>query len=67
MAGVWLDWLAITFAVEIAALAALAAIALRALRGRRVTGKTPVPFGLFFAPAIWLAWLLQRSVLQAAF
>src|SRR6266516_7743378 len=38
VAGVWLEWLAITFAVEIAALTALAVAAIRALRGRRITG-----------------------------
>jgi leader peptidase (prepilin peptidase)/N-methyltransferase len=67
VAGIWLDLLAIALAIEIAALAALAVVLLRALRGRRVTGTTPVPFGLFFAPAIWICWLLERSILQAAF
>jgi leader peptidase (prepilin peptidase)/N-methyltransferase len=67
VAGVWLDLLAISWAIEIAALAALSMVLIRALRGRRVTGKTPVPFGLFFAPAIWIAWLLERSILPAAF
>jgi leader peptidase (prepilin peptidase)/N-methyltransferase len=64
VAGMWLDWVAITFAVEIAALAALAVIAICALRGQPITGKTPVPFGLFFAPAIWLGWLFETSILH---
>jgi leader peptidase (prepilin peptidase) / N-methyltransferase len=67
VAGVWLDLPAIALAVEIAALAALTIVLIRALRGRRVTGKTPMPFGLFLAPAIWIGWLLERSILQAAF
>jgi leader peptidase (prepilin peptidase)/N-methyltransferase len=67
VAGVWLALLAIALAIEIAALAALTVVLIRALRGKRVTGKTPVPFGLFFAPAIWIAWLLERSILQMAF
>jgi leader peptidase (prepilin peptidase) / N-methyltransferase len=67
VAGVWLDLLAIALAIEIAALAALTVVLIRALRGKRVTGKTPVPFGLFLAPAIWIAWLLERSILAAAF
>ena len=62
VAGVWLDLLAISWAIEIAALAALTVVLIRARRGRRVTGKTPVPFGLFFAPAIWIGWLLERSL-----
>lgn len=61
VAGVWLDRLAITFAVEIAALTALLAIAILAMRGMAITGKTRVPFGCFFAPAIWLAWLVNLS------
>jgi leader peptidase (prepilin peptidase) / N-methyltransferase len=67
VAGIWLDWIAIIVAIEIAALAALAVIGLRALRGRRVTARTPVPFGSFLAPAIWLAWLMEVTVLQAMF
>jgi leader peptidase (prepilin peptidase)/N-methyltransferase len=63
VAGVWLDWPALTISIEIAAVAALAVIGIRAWRGHRVSGTTPVPFGAFFAPAIWLAWLLQTSVL----
>jgi leader peptidase (prepilin peptidase) / N-methyltransferase len=64
VAGVWLDWAAITCAVEIAALTALAAIAILAMRGIAITRKTRVPFGCFFAPAIWLAWLVDITVLQ---
>jgi leader peptidase (prepilin peptidase)/N-methyltransferase len=64
VAGVWLDWPALTLSIEIAAVAALAVIGLRAWQGRRVSATTPVPFGAFFAPAIWLAWLLQASVLS---
>ncbi len=67
VAGVWLDWLAIALAVEIAAVTALAVVAVRALRGHHVTGTTPVPFGAFFAPAIWLGWLLEATVLQTLF
>jgi leader peptidase (prepilin peptidase)/N-methyltransferase len=58
-AGAWLGWTAIAVAVDIAALSALAAVLIRALRGQQITGKTPVPFGLFFAPAIWIAWLFE--------
>ena len=67
VAGVWLDWLAIILAVEIAALAALAIVAILAMRGRAITGETRVPFGCFFAPAIWLAWLLDIYFLQTVF
>jgi len=57
VAGTWLGWTAAAVAVDIAALSALAAVLVQAFRGRRVSAKTPVPFGLFFAPAIWIAWL----------
>jgi leader peptidase (prepilin peptidase) / N-methyltransferase len=67
VAGVWLDFLAITCAVELAALAALAAIAVLSMRGMVITGKTRVPFGCFLAPAIWLAWLMDISVLRPFF
>lgn len=57
VAGVWLSWIGLAVAIDIAALAALAVVALHAVRGRRITGATAIPFGLFFAPAIWLTWL----------
>jgi leader peptidase (prepilin peptidase)/N-methyltransferase len=58
--GVWLSWQAIPIAIEIAALSALAAIALTHVLGRRRLHATSrLPFGLFLAPAIWLAWLVQ--------
>ena len=53
--------------VDTPALAALTVVLIRVLRGRRVSGKTPVPFGLFFAPSIWIASLLERSVLPSTF
>lgn len=65
VAGLWLDWLGISVAVELAALVALAAVAVQALRGRQITGKTPVPFGFFFAPAIWVSWLLEAMLLSS--
>jgi leader peptidase (prepilin peptidase)/N-methyltransferase len=60
VAGVWLDWATMPVAVEIAALAALATYAVRRLGGSRSVGRTiRLPFGLFFAPAIWIGWLLE--------
>jgi leader peptidase (prepilin peptidase) / N-methyltransferase len=59
-AGVWLDWPAMPIAIEIAALGALALYVLgHALGRRRIHAATRLPFGLFLAPAVWLAWLLQ--------
>ena len=58
VAGVWLDWPDLPMAVEIAALSALGAVLVGRLRGSEsgLTAKTP--FGLFFAPAIWVCWLI---------
>lgn len=61
VAGVWLDWMGIVGAIEMAALAALVVTGVRTVRGRPITGATPIPFGLFFAPAIWVAWLIEVS------
>jgi len=64
VAGAWLGWMAMPIAVEIAALAALAAYGLRHLAGGapiRLTEK--VPFGLFFAPAIWVCWFVEGALL----
>lgn len=64
VAGVWLSWMAVAIAIDIAAVSALAVVLTAALRGQRVTGVTAVPFGLFFAPAIWLAWLFEVMSLR---
>jgi len=59
-AGAWLDWPSIPLAIEIAAVAALAVYATAHVAGRRrIRAATRLPFGLFLAPAIWLAWLVQ--------
>ena len=63
VAGVWLDWSMAPVAIEIAAFAALAAYAMRLVsKGRSVRWTSRLPFGLFFAPAIWIAWLLQSTL-----
>jgi len=60
VAGAWLGWTMLPIAVDAAALAALAVYTLRRLVGSRAVQRfTRVPFGLFFAPAIWLCWLLE--------
>jgi leader peptidase (prepilin peptidase)/N-methyltransferase len=65
VAGAWLGWIAMPIAIEIAALSAIAVYATRHfILGRPVHATTRLPFGLFFAPAIWLGWLLQATVLQ---
>jgi leader peptidase (prepilin peptidase)/N-methyltransferase len=65
VAGAWLGWLAMPIAIEIAAVSALAIYAARHFIFRRpVRAVTRLPFGLFFAPAIWIGWLLDTGMLQ---
>jgi leader peptidase (prepilin peptidase)/N-methyltransferase len=65
VAGAWLDWPSIPIAVEIAALAALAVCLARWLAtGRTISATTRLPFGLFLAPAIWIAWLGETMLPQ---
>jgi leader peptidase (prepilin peptidase) / N-methyltransferase len=60
VAGAWLSWPTIPIVVEIAALAALSAYtAYRYLSGRSIQTTHRLPFGLFFAPSIWIGWLLD--------
>ena len=64
VAGAWLDWTAMPIAIEIAAVSALVVYAARHFIFRRpVHATTRLPFGLFFAPAIWLGWVLQATLL----
>ncbi len=61
--GVWLDWPTIPIAIEIAALSALAAYGFRQWVLRRPFHPTAkLPFGVFFAPAIWLGWLIESAL-----
>jgi leader peptidase (prepilin peptidase)/N-methyltransferase len=59
VAGVWLDWAGLPVVVEIAALSALAAALCARLRDNGFDPKARLPFGTFFAPAIWICWLLD--------
>jgi leader peptidase (prepilin peptidase)/N-methyltransferase len=64
VAGAWLEWTTIPIAIEIAALAALAAVVIRQFaRGRPLRATGRLPFGMFLAPAIWLGWLLDATLL----
>lgn len=64
VAGAWLDWSFMPIAIEIAAFAALAIYAVRHfLLGRPISATSRLPFGLFFAPAIWICWLFETILL----
>jgi leader peptidase (prepilin peptidase)/N-methyltransferase len=66
VAGAWLDWMMIPIAIQLAAFAALSAYIVRQMAfGRSISATSRMPFGLFFAPAIWICWLLQVSWLGA--
>jgi leader peptidase (prepilin peptidase)/N-methyltransferase len=64
VAGAWLGWEAAGLAIDMAALSALAAVLISALCGQQLNGMTRIPFGLFFAPAIWIVWLLEGLSLR---
>jgi leader peptidase (prepilin peptidase) / N-methyltransferase len=60
VAGTWLDWFTIAAVIEVAALVALAGLCvLRFVLRRPIKAGTPLPFGLFLAPAIWAGWIGQ--------
>jgi leader peptidase (prepilin peptidase) / N-methyltransferase len=64
VAGAWLDWPMMPIAVEIAAVVALGCYLARQIAfGRSIRSTGRLPFGLFFAPAIWLGWLIQAMPL----
>jgi leader peptidase (prepilin peptidase)/N-methyltransferase len=63
VAGAWLDWFTIVAVIEVAAIAALAAYGVwRYVLRRPIAATTPLPFGLFLAPAIWAGWLVQTAL-----
>lgn len=67
LAGVWLEVTAIPLAIEIAALSALLAYALRRrAAGRALKFDGRLPFGLFLAPAVWIAFMIDALLLKAS-
>ena len=63
VAGTWLDWSMMPIAVELAAVAALSFYLFRVgVLGRPFSAAHRLPFGLFFAPAVWLCWVFQSSI-----
>lgn len=57
----WLSWTALPYSIALAAAAAMMVIALRAIKqGAWLDRETEIPFGAFLAPAIWVAFLLER-------
>src|SRR5262245_57088058 len=65
VAGAWLDWIMIPLAIEFAAFAALSTYLLRQIISRQSISPTSrMPFGLFFAPAIWLCLVLELRWLE---
>jgi leader peptidase (prepilin peptidase)/N-methyltransferase len=58
VAGVWLNWTDLPIAVDIAALSALASALLGRAAGKEWSLTEKLPFGFFFAPTIWICWLL---------
>ncbi len=63
VAGAWIEWTFIPVAIEIAALSALAVYGVGRLLSRRpLRANARLPFGLFFAPAIWFCWLLEAKL-----
>ena len=68
VSGVWLDWFTIVAVIEVAALAALTAYAVwRYVLRRPIAATTPLPFGLFLAPAIWAGWLVEAVLARYLF
>jgi leader peptidase (prepilin peptidase) / N-methyltransferase len=64
VAGAWLDLSTLPVVIEVAALTALGYVMVRHMVCRRkLCLSTRIPFGLFFAPSIWLCWFLQTLLM----
>lgn len=59
-AGIWLDWDTAAITIALASLSGLLFYAgHQHFAGRALLATSRVPFGLFFAPAIWVGWLSE--------
>jgi leader peptidase (prepilin peptidase) / N-methyltransferase len=62
-AGAWLSLPMLPISIEIAAVTALAAYVFRQRKRERVLRAAGrIPFGVFFAPSIWLGWMLDTML-----
>jgi leader peptidase (prepilin peptidase)/N-methyltransferase len=60
VAGVWLDWETLAIAIALASLSGLVFYGCyQVLTGGALRAVSRIPFGLYFAPAIWLGWLIE--------
>jgi len=62
--GAWLDWMMIPVAIEIATVTALITylVVWQAVARQPIRPTSRLPFGLFLAPAIWIAWLAGKMI-----
>ncbi|MGI9410098.1 MAG: prepilin peptidase, partial [Hyphomicrobiaceae bacterium] len=61
VAGAWTGLAGTSTVLLLACAAALTFVGIAALIGKRqLTRQTPLPFGAFLAPAIWLTWALAQ-------
>ncbi len=61
VAGVWLGWSMLPVAVELAAVSALAFYGLhRWIQKESWSATSRLPFGVFLAIAVWLAWVFEN-------
>jgi leader peptidase (prepilin peptidase)/N-methyltransferase len=60
VAGAWVDWPALPYVVEAAALFGLGLAFVRAARGGGPRAQMKLPFAVGFAPAIFVGWQMQN-------
>ena len=66
VAGVWLDWLTILLSIDMAVVVALISYVVRQyVRQRALRGSGALPLGLYLAPAVWVGWLLEQTLLAS--
>jgi leader peptidase (prepilin peptidase)/N-methyltransferase len=60
--AIFLSWASLPYALVLAAVAAIMIVVLRGIRqGAWLDREMEIPFGAFLAPAIWLAFFLERT------
>jgi leader peptidase (prepilin peptidase)/N-methyltransferase len=61
----WLSWPNLSLALLVAVGAAIMVVVVRRLLVyEKVQANTPIPFGAFLAPAIWIVWFAQAAFPQ---
>ena len=60
-AGAWTGFIGVSYVTLLACIVAISfIISAQIIGGRKLSANTPIPFGAFLAPSIWMVWVFSQ-------